>query len=228
MSVSPQDLRSICLFARLDDTELATVCQAIRARDYPARAIIFAQGEPSPGLWFVQHGRIRLYRISDAGREFTFCIARRESLPCLGGCPLIDGDLSPVTAQTLEPSTLYFLERQRALELATKSAPMAQLFSRVLANHARHLTRLSSGLALYCSLPRLIDLLLTYADERGCATERGVELDLDVSHELLGTVLGMTPQMVTNDFLQLKQAGVVDARGRHIVIHSIDCLKKMV
>ncbi len=228
MSVSPQDLRSIFLFAKLGDAELAAVCQAIRARDYPARALVFAQGEPSPGLWFVQRGRIRLYRASDSGREFTFCIARHDSLPCLGGCPLIDGDLSPVTAQALEPSLLYFLERQRALAIAAESTPMAQLFSRVLANHARHLTRLSSGLALRCSLPRLIDLLLTYADERGCETERGVELDLDVSHELLGTILGMTPQMVTNDFLQLEQAGVVDARGRHIVIHSIDCLKKMV
>ena len=228
MSVSPQDLRLIFLFSKFDDAELAAVCHATHARDYPARAIVFAQGEPSPGLWFVRRGRVRLYRTADSGREFTLCIARRDSLPCLGGCPLVDGDLSPVTAQALEPSTLYFLERQRALEIAAHNAAMTHLLSRVLANHSRHLTRLSSELALRCSMPRLIDLLLTYADERGCATARGVELDLDISHELLGTVLGMTPQMIAQNLLRLEREGVLDARGKHIVIRRVERLREMV
>ncbi len=228
MSVLVSDLRSIFLFAKFDDVELVDICRAMCARDYSARAIIFAQGEPSPGLWFVRHGRVRLYRASASGREFTLCIARRDSLPCLGGCPLIDGDLSPVTAQGLEPSTLYFLERQRALYLVAKSPPMAQLLSRVLADHARHLTHLSSSLALRCSMPRLVDLLLTYADERGYATERGVELNLDISHELLGTVLGMTPQMIAQNFLQLEREGILDARGKHILIRSIERLANRV
>ncbi len=228
MNVSPDDLRSIFLFAHFDAAALAEVCQAMRARDYAARALVFAQGEPSPGLWFVRRGRVRLYRTSAAGREFTLCIARRDRLPCLGGCPLIDGDLCPVTAQALEPATLYFLERQRALDLAATSASVARLVSRVLANHARHLTRLSCGLALRGSMPRLADLLLTYADERGNATDRGIELDLDLSHELLGTVLGMTPQMIAHDFLRLEREGIVDARGKHIVIRCIERLAKMV
>jgi len=221
MSVLIEDLCSIPLFADFNDAELADVWQATSARDYPARAIVFAQGQPSPGLWFVQRGRVRLYRSNDDGREFTLCIARRDNLPCLGGCPLLDGDLSPVTAQALEPSTLFFLERQRALTIAANSPAMARVVSQVLANHSRHLARLSSGLALRCSMPRLVDLLLTYATERGHATERGIELNLDISHELLGTILGMTPQMIAQDFLRLEREGLVDARGKHIVIRSM-------
>ena len=95
---------------------------------------------------------------------------------------------------------------------------MASLIARVLANHTRYLMRLNSGLALRCSMTRLVDLLLTYMEERGRATGRGIELDLDITHELLASVLGATPQMVAQDFLKLERAGVVDARGKHILI----------
>ena len=67
---------------------------------------------------------------------------------------------------------------------------------------------------------------------RACAclrrTARGIELELDISHELLGTILGMTPQMIAQDFLQLEREGIVDARGKHIVIHCRERLAKRV
>ena len=218
MSISSEDLRSIFLFSSFADADLAILRQVVSARDYAPRCLVFAQGEPSPGLWFVRRGSVRLYRVNPTGREFTLCIARPHSLPCLGGCPLMDGDTSPVSAETLEPSTVYFIERQRALETAGRQQAMASLIARVLANHTRYLMRLNSGLALRCSMTRLVDLLLTYMEERGRATGRGIELDLDITHELLASVLGTTPQMVAQDFLKLERAGVVDARGKHILI----------
>lgn len=227
MTVSAQDLRAIFLFAKFEDSELALVSDLITARDYAARSILFAQGDPSPGLWFVQRGRVRLYRVAPSGREFTLCIARQDSLPCLGACPLFDGDQCPANAQALEDVTVYFVDRQRALELAAHHSGMAHLFARVLANHSRYLMRLSSGLALRCSTPRLVDLLLNYANERGHMTERGIELDLDVSQQMLASVLGTTPQMVAQDFLMLKRAGAVNVHGKHIVILSTERLKTM-
>ncbi len=228
MSVTVEDLRAIFLFAKFQDSELAAVRELVTARAYPARTIIFSQGDPSPGLWFVQRGRVRLYRAAASGREFTLCLARPDSLPCVGACPLFDGDLCPATAQALDDSIVYFIDRQRALATAAEYTSVAQLFGRVLANHSRFLIRLSTGLALRCSTPRLIDLLLTYADERGRATARGIELDLDVNQQLLASVLGATPQMVAQDFLKLERAGVIDARGKHIVILRMERLKSMI
>ncbi|CAG0977060.1 CRP-like cAMP-activated global transcriptional regulator [Anaerolineae bacterium] len=228
MSVSIQDLRSIFLFAKFEESEIELVRKLITARDYSAGTIIFSQGEPSPGLWFVRRGKVRLYRVAPSGRELTLCIARLDSLPCMGACPLFDGDKCPANAQALDDATVYFIDRDRALAMAGDHKGMAHLFARVLANHSRYLMRLSSGLALRCSTPRLIDLLLTYADERGYSTPRGIELELDVSQQLLASVLGATPQMVAQDFLKLERVGVVDAQGKHIVILSVERLKAMI
>ncbi|MCG3139311.1 MAG: hypothetical protein HDKAJFGB_00174 [Anaerolineae bacterium] len=227
-TVTIEDLRAIFLFAKFQDSELATIREMIAARAYPARTIIFSQGDPSPGLWFVQRGRVRLYRVAPSGREFTLCLARPDSLPCVGACPLFDGDHCPATAQALEDSTVFFIDRARALASAAHHTAVARLFGQVLANHSRLLMRLSTSLALHCTTPRLIDLLLTYADERGRATTRGIELDLDVDQQLLASVLGATPQMVAHDFLKLERAGVIDARGKHIVILRMERLKSMI
>ncbi len=227
MNVTIEDLRSIFLFAPFDDAELALVREMITARDYTPRTIIFAQGEPSPGLWFVRRGRVRLYRLAPSGREFTLCIARLDRLPCMGACPLFDGDKCPANAQALDEATIYFIDRQRALAMAADHAGMVTLFARVLANHSRYLMQLSSSLALRCSSSRLIDLLLTYADERGRATARGIELDLGVSQQLLASMLGATSQMIAHDFLRLERAGVIDAQGKRIVILNMERLKSM-
>ncbi|MBM3130249.1 MAG: Crp/Fnr family transcriptional regulator [Chloroflexi bacterium] len=228
MPVSAEDLRSIFLFAQFEDSELDLVREIITTRDYPAGALVFSQDDRSPGLWFVRRGRVRLYRVAPSGREFTLCIARLYKLPCLGACPLFDGERCPANAQALDDVTIYFIARQRALEIAAQYEGMARLLARVLANHSRYLMRLTSGLALHCSTPRLIDLLLTYAQERGRATERGIELDLDVSQNLLASLLGTTPQMIAQDFARLERAQVLDARGKHIVILSIARLKRMI
>jgi CRP/FNR family transcriptional regulator len=227
MTVSAQDLRAIFLFAEFEGSELDLVQEIVTARGYSAGTMIFLQSEPSPGLWFVRHGRVRLYRIAPSGREFTLCIARSGSLPCMGACPLFDGDRCPANAQALDDATVYFIDRQRALEIARDHSGMAHLFARVLANYSRYLMRLSSGLALRCSTPRLIDLLLTYADERGRTTGRVIEFDLDVSRYLLASMLGTTPQMIAQDLLDLKRAGIVDAQGKHILILDRQRLKQM-
>ncbi len=228
MPVSAEDLRSIFLFAQFEDSELELVREIVTARDYPARALVFSQGEPSPGLWFVRRGRVRLYRVAPSGREFTLCIARQDNLPCLGACPLFDGDRCPANAQALDAATVFFIARQRALEIAAQHDSMARLLARVLANHSRYLMRLTSSLALHCSTPRLIDLLLTCAQERGRLTERGIELDLDVSQNLLASLLGTTPQTIAQDFRALERAGVLDAQGKNIIIFGIEQLKRMI
>ncbi|MEW5720037.1 MAG: helix-turn-helix domain-containing protein [Chloroflexota bacterium] len=59
-------------------------------------------------------------------------------------------------------------------------------------------------------------------------TERGIELDLDVNQNLLASMLGTTPQMIAQDFARLERAQVLDAQGKHIVILSIERLKRMI
>lgn len=221
MGVSSNSLTAISLFDGFNDDELAIICKAVSEREYAEGAMIFVQGEASPGLWFVQSGRVRLFRVAASGREFTLCIARPGHLPCLGMCPLFDGDLCPANAQALESTTVYFIERQRATEFGLRQPQMAKLYARVLSNHYRRLTHIVSGLALHCSAPRLVDLLLSYADEYGRATTRGIELDLDVSQDMLASTLGVTRQMVAQDFLKLERAGAIDARGKHIVIRDL-------
>ncbi len=227
MSISLQDLRAVPLFSRLGDSDLAVLAQVIQVHSYAARAAIFGEGDCPPGLWLVYRGRVRVYRISSSGREFTLCLARSQQLPCFGLCPLFEDKVCPAHAQALDPTEILFIPRERIFALAQQRT-IGQLLAQALANHFRHLARVSTGLALRCSTPRLVDLLLEYAEERGRATTRGIELDLDVTHDLLANLLGTTTQMVEQDLLQLKRAGAVYAHRQHIVILNPDKLAEMV
>ncbi len=228
MSISLQDLRAVPVFSSFGDSDLAVLAQVVQVHNYPARAAIFGEGSFSSGLWLVHRGRVRVYRIAPSGREFTLCLARPQQLPCFGLCPLFEGQMCPAHALALDPTEILFIPRERVWVLAQQQRAMAQVLAQILANHFRHLARVSTGLALRCSAPRLVDLLLAYAKEQGQVTTRGIELDLDVTHELLASLLGTTTQMVEQDLLQLKRAGAVDARRKHIVILNPNKLAEMI
>ncbi len=208
-------------FATSDFEILGDVGQA---RRYPARALVLGEGDQTPGLWLVLSGRARVFRTAPSGRDFTLSIARPGRLACFALCPLVDARTCPAHVETIEASTIYFAERERLWKAASQNREVAALVIRVLAAQYRHLSHVATGLAVHCSAPRLADLLLGYADEHGCQTERGTEFDLDVTHEMLASMMGTSVQMVTFCFQRLMREGTVEARGRHIVIPDLDRL----
>ena len=89
-------------------------------RAYQPGEVIFSEHRPSPGLCFVASGRV--FKTSPHGREQTLCLMTPRT--CFGCCPIFDGDLSPVTAQALEPVAAYILPRSAAIAGA-KNNPAA-------------------------------------------------------------------------------------------------------
>lgn len=48
--------------------------QAGKKRSYPAGAILYMQGDPDPTICLIRKGRVRMFYMSDSGKEITFQI----------------------------------------------------------------------------------------------------------------------------------------------------------
>jgi signal transduction histidine kinase len=63
VSTSPDDLRALFLFERLDEEQLRWLADRGERRAYDTGAVVYREGEPADALWVLLEGRMRLSRL---------------------------------------------------------------------------------------------------------------------------------------------------------------------
>ena len=63
MSPTPDELRTLFLFERLSDEQLAWLAERGEVRAYDAGAVVYREGEPAEALWLLMEGGLRLTRL---------------------------------------------------------------------------------------------------------------------------------------------------------------------
>jgi len=213
--------------AQLTADERLALQQLTITRVYEPGEIIFYEGTPSDALWFIEKGRVRLYKTAANGHELTVCIARPRDRFCLGTCPLFDGDVIPVSAQALEVVTLKLVNKRDALPRLRGDAQASMVLGKMMAERYRHFARLASALALHCVRVRVADTLVEYAKSNGVETARGIELNLDLTQELLASCIGTDRAVIARTLLAFEREGLIQAEGKHITLLDLPALARI-
>ena len=76
--VTSASLQIIPFFAEFTPDELDVIAALMIERTYQPGEVIFLERQPSPGLFFVARGRVRVFKTSTGGREQTKAGALRR------------------------------------------------------------------------------------------------------------------------------------------------------
>ena len=102
-------------------TETLAALDAVRfSFNYPKGSILFLEGEQSRGVFILCSGTVKLTTSSSDGRTLITRIAQRGEV--LGVSATIAGKAYAVSAETLEPSQVSFIDRDSFLRLLASSA----------------------------------------------------------------------------------------------------------
>lgn len=205
-------LRQIALFSALDDTILGRLAERCVSRSVGSNVVLFTAGEPYRGLYMVETGRVRVYRLSSDGREQVLHIEGPGRT--VAELPLFDGGPYPASAVTLEESRLVFLPRAD-FERAYRTNPdFAHVIIQTLGKRLRHFVHVTETLAFRDVASRLALLLAGYADRAGRPTDAGVELTLGRTQEEIALEIGAARESVSRAFKQLQSRGLVQSVDR--------------
>jgi CRP/FNR family cyclic AMP-dependent transcriptional regulator len=184
-------LSSIPYFAYLDEAALQAVAQVAVRRQYGKDEMIFLEGEPCAGLFIVEEGRIKIFKVSLDGREQVLKLLGPGEF--FNEVAVLDGGPNPVSAMAALKSTMWIIARNTMLDLLGKYPALAQGIIENLAAHARHLVSLVEDLSLRTVSARLAKLLLTQAvvgDEAPRRmTQQEMAARLGTVREMVGRVL---------------------------------------
>lgn len=209
-------LRQIPIFSELDASSLARLASHCVPRSVAAGFVLFTTGEACRGLYIIESGRVRIYRISAEGREQVLHI-EGPGRP-VAELPLFDGGAYPASAVTTEPSRLLFLPRADFEQLYRSNPDVAQAIIRALGKRLRHLVHVTETLAFRDVAARLAMLLAGYAESAGRATPDGIEVALGRTQEELALEIGAARESVSRALKQLAKRGLIAPTERDSIL----------
>jgi CRP/FNR family transcriptional regulator len=157
------ELRSIPLFASLDEQTLNDIAGRVHRRTYRPGEHVLTEGEQPPGLFIVLKGRVRLSCTAYDGREQVLdMVGPGENFNAV---PIFDGGPNPTTAQARSPVECLLLPRQELLDLIRHYPDLAFAALAEMAVQLRELVALVEDLAFRSVRERLARQLLVEAKE---------------------------------------------------------------
>ncbi len=210
--------RSVPLFARLPDDALAEIAAGFHPRVYSRNEYLFWEDEEATSFFVVAAGRVRLFKTSEQGREFTFFIANIRQVFDLP--PIFDSKPHPLSAGALSDARVYQAPRGFIQEMAQRHLILFRILARELSRATRHMAEIAADLALTDVTTRLARLLIFSSQSEGLPTDEGVLLSLDLSQSEIAHLLGTAREVVSRSFRQLEREGLVERRRHGILIRN--------
>jgi CRP/FNR family transcriptional regulator len=211
-----ETLRRVPFFAVLPPDELKALATHCVVRRLARDEMLFAEGDICEGLYVVQDGALKLFKMADTGREQVLVIERAGST--VGELPLFDGGTFPVAATAIEDSTLLYLPKREFLDLCRHNSAVSFAVIRTLAWRFRYLTSLVEELSLKEVSHRLARFLRDRAMKSGVRTKRGIEFPLEETNQEIGAEIGTVRDLVSRNLRRFVDRGIIRLERRKVIV----------
>jgi CRP/FNR family transcriptional regulator len=174
--------------------------------------IIFQDGDKGDGIYIVETGKIKVYKLSLDGKEQILHIFGPGHT--FGEVPVFQGKSFPASAMALEPSDIVFLPRDRFVELITTTPALSMNMLADLSRRLRAFTIQIEALSLKEVPARLAAYFLTLSKEQ----KNAARIRLPISKTLLSNLIGTTPETISRMLKKMGDAGLIEVQTRTIEI----------
>jgi CRP-like cAMP-binding protein len=175
---------------------------------------IFSQGDAADAIYFVQSGRVKITVVSSAGKEAVLAMLGPHDF--FGEGALVGQTLRLSTATTLEPATVFQVQKRPMLRALHDQAELSEKFMASLLVRNIDLEEDLCDQLFNHSEKRLARVLLKLARLR----EHNAIPDATIpalSHETLAEMVGTTRSRVTHFMNKFRKMGLIDYNG-HLTV----------
>ena len=217
-------LRKTPLFANLTESEMRALAARVSKRHFKRGEQLFGEGDPCVGLFLVASGKIRIFKLSAAGREQVLAVEGPGS--SFAELPVFDGGNYPAAASASEDAEVLFVSRKDFQNFCREHPEVALKVIAVVGSRLRRLVGIIEDLSFTTVRQRLIGLILRLAQASGSPTKEGVRVELTMSHQDLAAELGTVRELVSRNLSRLQAEGFLDVDGRKIIVKDLPGLKR--
>ncbi len=217
--MSTKDVLSKCnLFSELDNTEITDLTNITQIRNTKKKSVLFWEGDPATGFFLLLSGRMRIYKSSPDGKEYTLHIIHPGNI--FAEAAIFKGKGFPANCVALEDSVVAFFPKNEFIQLLTTSPHIALKIIGTLSSWLRDFSRTIEELSLKEVPARLASYLLTEVEKSDSKS-----FDLSISKTQLASQIGTISETLSRTLRKMRDAKIIIVEGKRIDILDLDSLE---
>lgn len=191
------------IFNHLTEDQMEEISSHTHATYYRKGETIYRAGEPSDSLYILSRGKVKIYRISESGKEQI----QRILVPgdFTGELALFSEDIHESYAEAMEETNICVVRRADLKELLVKYPTISM---KILTEFSRRLGA-SEKQATSIANEKVETRLAMYIAETLDRHGEGDEVTLPMLRKDLASHLGTTPETISRKLLELEEAGII-------------------
>ncbi|MBS1887159.1 MAG: Crp/Fnr family transcriptional regulator [Actinobacteria bacterium] len=214
-------LRSVPLFADLEEGELERFSHVAVSRSFPAGTRVFHEGDSSDACYIVSDGSFRVTREHSDGRAITLATLGPGEI--FGELAMLDGDRRSASAESITDGTLLALPANDVRGLLARNPEIAL---KLVAGLVRRLRAANMRLSRqsFQTVPSRVAGILAQLSKEGQegdtdGDDEMSEVTIRMNQTDLAQLAGTSRESVSRFLAELERAGVVrSGRGRVTVL----------
>lgn len=215
-------MKDLSLFSTLDLSEREKIGMLAGKRVYRKHEIIFRDTDPAHTIYLIKYGRIRLFKVSEGGKEITLDILKADDI--FGENTFFEENpRHTLSAQAMEDTFICSCSKEH-FALLLQNPQTALKIIQFLGEKLNNYTNKVASIAFQDVKGRIAVMLLRLAEEYGKPSPEGTIIEINLTHQDIACLVNASRVMVTNTLGDFKQEGAIATRGHHFILLNPDKL----
>lgn len=200
-------IATVPIFNHLTADEMNEIVKTTNSIAYAKGETIYHAGEPSIGLQIVHKGRLKIYRLSETGKEQLVRILGPGDFT--GELSLFSESVNDAYAEALEPVEICAMDRENLQQFLLKYPAISLKMLTEFSSRLLKSEQQSASIAMETVETRIAMYLADQTEE-----QRSQLITLPMTRKDLASHLGTTPETVSRKLTEFEDAGWIEQGTR--------------
>ena len=209
--LTTEDRRAIESFARVDIV--------------PKGGWLYMEGDPRSCVYCLADGRIKISRLSRAGKEFILELVEPGEI--FGESALFEAGAQDSFGVAVEASRVVSLPSLELRELMQSQPELLLQFAKLMDLRKKRMEGRLVTLALHKVRGRVASLLLQLCNDYGVRGRDGIRLGIRLRHQEMANLLGVSREIVSHTLSDFRREGLIESQGRKLIVRQTQPLEQI-
>ena len=225
MKKNALNIDEIDLFNILSVRKKSRLRMIAKRTAYSKGEFVYLPGDSSENLYIVADGRIKVSKISEAGKELTLSFHNPGEM--FGELALVHDHPRRSVAIATVKSEVWVIPKDEFNEIVVSSPRFAFLLSSIIGQRRHDLENRMEGLVFKDVPSRLANQILILARKYGKKNGDEIIIHLKLSQLELANLIGATRETTSTAINEMKRAGIIDISHKNIIIKDMEALQEL-
>ncbi len=212
-------IRLVPIFNHLEDEQMEKISRSVKRKELKKGEMLFRAGEKDDTLYVVHSGKVRVYRLSEAGKEQLVRILNPGDFT--GELALFNpGEVHENYAEAVQNTTVCLIKQQDLQNYLLEYPQIALKIISEMSERLKESEKQTMQVATEKVESRIISFLADCVEKDA---GNSPVITLPMTKKDLASYLGTTPETISRKFSELERKGLVEQLPkRRIKIHDFD------